>query len=165
MARSTTKIQNTPFQNIPDLKWVDRITRVMDSKFRVPGTNFRFGLDPILGLIPGLGDATSLAISGTLVYYMAKHGVSRKVIIMMLGNIALDAIFGSIPILGNLFDFFYKANTRNIRLLKRHYEERKYQGKGTGILLGIGLAIFSVIGLLIYGTYELVSHLSTVQIG
>ena len=128
MARSTTKIQNTPFQNIPDLKWVARITRVMDSNFRIPGTNFRFGLDPILGLIPGLGDATSLAISGTLVYYMAKHGASRKVIIMMLGNIALDAIFGSIPILGNLFDFFYKANTRNIRLLKRHYEERKYQG-------------------------------------
>ncbi|MEM6845191.1 MAG: DUF4112 domain-containing protein [Bacteroidota bacterium] len=165
MSRSTTKMQNTAFQNIPDLKWVDKITQIMDSKFRIPGTNFRFGLDPILGLIPGLGDATSLAISGTLVYYMAKHGVSRKVVIMMLGNIALDAIFGSIPILGNLFDFFYKANTRNIRLLKRHYEERKYQGKGTGILIGIALAIFSAIGLLIYGTYELATYLATVQIG
>ncbi|MEM9832008.1 MAG: DUF4112 domain-containing protein [Bacteroidota bacterium] len=165
MSRSTTKMQNTAFQNIPDLKWVDKITQIMDSKFRIPGTNFRFGLDPILGLIPGLGDATSLAISGTLVYYMAKHGVSRKVVIMMLGNIALDAIFGSIPILGNLFDFFYKANTRNIRLLKRHYEERKYQGKGTGILIGIALAIFSAIGLLIYGTYELATYLAMVQIG
>ncbi|WKN40459.1 DUF4112 domain-containing protein [Tunicatimonas pelagia] len=164
MARSVTKTQDNHFQNIPDLKWVDRITRVMDSNFRVPGTNFRFGLDPILGLIPGLGDATSLAISGALVYYMAKHGASRKVVIMMLGNVALDALFGSIPVLGNLFDFFYKANTRNIRLLKRHYAEKKYQGKGTGILMGVAATIIGVIGLLIYGTYELVSYLSTVQI-
>ncbi|MEQ9440204.1 MAG: DUF4112 domain-containing protein, partial [Cyclobacteriaceae bacterium] len=121
MARSSTATKDTIFQDVPDLKWVDRITRMMDSKFRVPGTNFRFGLDPILGLVPGLGDAASVAVSGSLIYYMARHGVSRKVIIMMLGNVALDAIFGSIPILGNVFDFFFKANQRNVRLLKRHY--------------------------------------------
>ncbi|MGB3588780.1 MAG: DUF4112 domain-containing protein [Tunicatimonas sp.] len=165
MARSVTKIQDNPFQNVPNLKWVDRITRIMDSKFRIPGTNYRFGLDPILGLFPGLGDATSLAISGSLVYYMAKHGASRKVIIMMLGNVALDAIIGSIPILGNVFDFFYKANTRNIRLLKKHYTEKKYQGKGTGVLVGIAVAILGVVSLLLYGTYELVSYLFTAQIG
>ncbi len=165
MARSATKTQNHLFKDIPDLKWVDRITRVMDSNFRIPGTSFRFGLDPILGLVPGLGDATSLAISGALIYYMAKHGASRKVVIMMLGNVALDAIFGSIPILGNVFDFFYKANTRNIRLLKKHYAEKKYQGKGTILLMGIAVAILGVVGLLLYGTYELVSYLSTAQIG
>ena len=165
MARSSIATQHSVFQDVPDLKWVDRITRIMDSKFKIPGTNFRFGLDPILGLLPGLGDATSLAISGSLIYYMAKHGVSRKVIIMMLGNVALDALFGSIPILGNIFDFYYKANTRNIRLLKRHYEERKYQGKGTGLLVGIALVIVGTISLIIYGTYELVSYLATIPIG
>jgi len=165
MARPTATTQQTDYQNIPDLKWVDRITRIMDSRFRIPGTNFRFGLDPILGLIPGLGDATSFAISGALIYYMAKHGVSRKVIIMMLGNIALDATFGSIPILGNIFDFLFKANQRNVSLLKRHYEEKKYQGKGTGLLIGIALFIFGTIGLIIYGTYHLIGYLATVQLG
>lgn len=165
MARSSTATKDTIFQDVPDLKWVDRITRMMDSKFRVPGTNFRFGLDPILGLVPGLGDAASVAVSGSLIYYMARHGVSRKVIIMMLGNVALDAIFGSIPILGNIFDFFFKANQRNVQLLKRHYEEKKYQGKGTGILVGIGAIILGTISLVIYGTYELVAYLATFQVG
>ena len=165
MARSTTATRNTFFKGVPDLKWVDRITRLMDSKFKVPGTNFRFGLDPILGLVPGLGDAASVAVSGSLIYYMAKHGVSRKVVIMMLGNVALDAIFGSIPILGNIFDFFFKANQRNVQLLKRHYEEKKYQGKGTGLLVSIGVIIVGTISLIIYGTYELIAYLATMQVG
>lgn len=165
MARSSTATRDNIFKEAPDLKWVDRITKVMDSKFRVPGTKFRFGLDPILGLVPGLGDATSVAVSGTLIYYMAKHGVSRKVIIMMMGNVALDAVFGSIPIIGNVFDFFFKANQKNVRLLKRHYEEKKYQGNGTGLLVGIGAFILGMIVLLLYGTYELIAYLAGAQFG
>ena len=154
MKSSTTTKQQT----IPDLKWVDRITQLMDSKFRVPGTEFRFGLDPILGFVPGLGDATSLAVSGSLIYYMAKFGASKKLIFMMIGNVVLDATVGSIPILGNIFDFTFKANQRNIRMLRRYHEEGKYRGSSKKLLLTIAAVFIGLIGLVLYGTWELLSY-------
>ncbi len=144
---------------IPDLKWVDKITHLMDSRFRIPGTKFRFGLDPILGLVPGLGDATSLAVSGALIYNMARHGASRKLVILMAGNVLLDAVVGSIPVIGNIFDFFSKANERNIRLLKGHYQEGKHQGSGKGVLLTIGIVFLIFFFLIIYGTWQLLEYL------
>ncbi len=133
----------------------------MDSKFRVPGTNFRFGLDPILGLFPLAGDVAAYTISSILVLAMARHGASGKVIMMMIGNILLDATLGSIPVLGNIFDFIYKANNRNIRLLKKHYHEGKYQGSGLKILIGVFLVLFAFLILLLYGIWELVQFLFT----
>lgn len=158
----TTKT-NKGASQVPDLRWVDKITKVMDSKFRIPGTHFRFGLDPILGLLPGLGDATSLAVSSVLIYYMYRYGASRKLVIMMAGNVVLDAVIGSIPILGTIFDFAYKANERNMRLLKRHYQEGKYRGGGTGILVAIVLIAITVIGLFLYGAWLLINYL--IQLG
>ncbi len=146
-------------KQLPDLKWIDTMSNVMDSKFKVPGTNFRFGLDPILGLLPGIGDATSLAVSGVLIFYMAKYGASRKLIILMTGNVLLDAIIGSIPILGNIIDFYNKANVRNIKLMKAHYYEGKHQGSGKGILTLMMIVIFVFMGLIMYGTWELISYL------
>ncbi len=139
----------------PDLFWVEEITRLMDSKFRIPGTDFRFGLDPLLGLFPVVGDVTSFAISGGLVMYMLRHGASRKVIILMLLNIFLDATIGSIPILGNIFDFYYKANTRNINLLRKHYQEGKYQGGGTWIVVTVALILIGLIFLMLWGLWKL----------
>jgi hypothetical protein len=77
----------------------------------------------------------------------------------MLGNLVLDATLGSIPVIGNLFDFFYKANQRNVNLLKRHYQEGKYTGSGTGILITIALTLLVILGLIIYGTWKLISYL------
>lgn len=137
----------------PDLRYVKYLTRLMDSEFRLPGTKFRFGLDPILGLIPGVGDLASYAVSGLIIFYISRYGASRKVIIMMIGNAALDAVIGSIPILGHLFDFYYKANERNLKLLQEHYEEGKYEGKGTKLLTVILLAfviIFIVLVIVIW---------------
>lgn len=157
--KSTAATKRRPTKANPDLKWVDKITDLMDSKFRVPGTQFRFGLDPILGLVPGLGDATSLAVSGSLIYYMAKFGASKKLIIMMIGNVILDATIGSIPILGNIFDFTYKANQRNVRMLKRYHQEGKYRGSGKGLLLTIVAVFVGLISLVLYGTWELAEYL------
>ena len=154
---ATTKQRALP--DTPDLKWVNKITHLMDSKFRVPGTQFRFGIDPILGLVPGLGDATSLAVSGSLIYYMAKFGASKKIIYLMIGNVILDATIGSIPILGNIFDFTYKANQRNVQLLRRYHEEGKYRGSGKGVLLTIFAIFVGLIGLVLYGTWELFGYL------
>lgn len=162
MEKTAYTIHKGPHQ-VPDLKWVDKITKVMDSKFKFPGTRFRFGLDPILGLLPGLGDATSLAISGVLIFYMSKYGASRKLVIMMAGNVILDAVIGSIPILGNIFDFAFKANERNIRLLKEHYQEGKHRGSGKGFLIAIVLIIVAFIGLFLYGAWLLLNAL--IQLG
>ena len=117
------------------LKWVERIASVMDNKFRVPGTNFRFGLDPILNFIPIAGDASGFLVSAALLYVMAKNGASRKVLILMTLNICADAVIGAIPIVGQISDFYIKANTRNINLLKEHYEEGKHTGSGSGIIV------------------------------
>jgi heme/copper-type cytochrome/quinol oxidase subunit 3 len=136
-----------------DLRRVEDISRLLDSQFRIPGTSFRFGLDPILGLLPVAGDLSTFLISGSLVMTMARHGVSRKVVILMMMNVILDAIIGCIPIIGQIFDFTYKANDRNIKLLKKHYQEGKYQGTGNGIIITIlliTLIILIVIGYLMF---------------
>ncbi|PSR57366.1 DUF4112 domain-containing protein [Adhaeribacter arboris] len=146
---------------IPDerLKWVETLSRVMDSQFRLPGTQFKFGLDPLLGFIPVAGALSTYAVSGLLVFTMARYGVSRKVVILMLINIFLDSLIGSIPLIGNLFDFVYKANDRNVRLLRRHYQEGTHAGSGTGILLLIALFLLVLMGLLFYGIWTLSAYL------
>lgn len=109
----------------------------MDNAFRIPGTNIRFGLDPLLGLIPFIGDLISYGISGTMVLSMVRYGVSGKVLLMMIGNITLDYLISSIPVLGDIFDFGFKANQRNLRILRKHQVDGKYQGSGWGYMVAI----------------------------
>lgn len=115
------------------LKWVEQISYLLDERFRFPGTNFRFGLDPILNLIPFAGDLSGFILSAVLILTMAKNGASGKIVALMAINAILDASIGAIPILGQVFDFFYKANSKNIRLLKEHYEEGLHQGSGKSV--------------------------------
>jgi hypothetical protein len=96
------------------------LTRLLDSVARVPGTSFRFGLDPLLGIIPGLGDVTGAALSGYLVLLASRLGAPGTVIVRMLGNVVVDTVVGMMPVLGDLFDASWKANTRNLALLERH---------------------------------------------
>ena len=143
------------------LKWVERIASVMDDKFKVPGTNFRFGLDPILNLIPFAGDLSGFVVSAALLYVMAKNGVSRKVLILMAINIAVDAVVGAIPVLGQISDFYIKANTRNIKLLKEHYREGKHTGSGNGIIVILLIVLLLVIGSALYVSYLTLNWLFT----
>lgn len=141
------------------LKWVERIASVMDDKFRVPGTNFRFGLDPILNLIPFAGDVSGFIVSAALLYVMAKNGVSRKVLILMAINISVDALVGAIPLLGQISDFYIKANSRNIQLLKEHYQEGKHTGNGNGIIAILIFVLLLVISAALYISYLLLHWL------
>lgn len=143
------------------LKWVERIASVMDDKFKVPGTNFRFGLDPILNLIPFAGDVSGFVVSAALLYVMAKNGVSRKVLILMAINIAVDAVVGAIPVLGQISDFYIKANTRNIKLLKEHYREGKHTGSGNGIIVILLIVLLLIIGAALYVSYLTLTWLFT----
>lgn len=137
------------------LESVERMTKLLDSKFKIPGTNIRFGLDPILSLMPVVGDLITLVISSMLIYTMRNHGASRKVVVMMMLNAGLDTIIGAVPLVGTVFDVFYRSNERNLRLLKEHYYEGKHQGSGTGLLLMIFLIAVLVIVAVIYGIWKL----------
>lgn len=148
-----------PVQLTGRLKWVERVSRLLDEQFVVPGTNFRFGLDPIINLFPIAGDAAGFIISAALVLTMAKHGVSRKVLILMVLNVLVDGLIGAIPLIGQIFDFYYKANARNINLLKQHYEEGKHQGSGTGLLIALFVLLTLGLVLFAYLSYRLVAFL------
>jgi len=100
--------------------WAERLVRFLDDGIVVPGTAYRIGFDGLVGmLIPGLGDATTAAGSLSLFYLAVQRGVPRVVLARMALNVGIDAVFGSVPILGDLFDFVFKANRRNLQLIER----------------------------------------------
>ncbi|QKG52718.1 DUF4112 domain-containing protein [Hymenobacter sp. BRD67] len=136
------------------LRWVVHISRLMDSQFRLPGTRFRFGLDPLLGLIPIVGDLSSTAVSVALLLTMLRHGASGAVAVRMVLNILVDSLVGAIPLVGNIFDFAYKSNERNVALLRRHYAEGRHMGSGKGLLLVIVLVLLVALGLLAWAAWR-----------
>ena len=102
-------------------KHLERITLLMDKAVRIPGTDIRFGLDPIIGLLlPVAGDAIGAIISAYIVVVSVKYGLPKIVIARMVFNIAADFLIGSIPFLGDAVDFVWKVNTRNLRLLNKY---------------------------------------------
>jgi hypothetical protein len=143
------------FRNSRSLKWVEEFSKYLDSKFIIPGTNIRFGLDPIMSLFPVVGDLMTFIISGVLIYTMHNHGASRKVVIKMIMNSTLDAIIGAIPLVGTVFDVFYRSNDRNVKLLKEHYLEGKHQGSGNGIILLVVICAIILVAAAFYGMYKL----------
>ncbi|TCD16405.1 DUF4112 domain-containing protein [Oricola cellulosilytica] len=101
---------------------LDAIADLLDTKWRIPGTGIRFGVDALAGLIPGAGDAATGLVSAYIIYKGARLGASSGVIGRMVANTAIDTVVGSVPVLGSVFDLFFKANRRNMRLLRRHLE-------------------------------------------
>lgn len=146
-------------KDLREVKWLEQATSLMDNLFRIPGTNMRFGLDPIIGLLPFIGEMVTFGISGVMVLSMVKHGASRKVIILMIVNILIDSILGSIPLIGDLFDFSFKANRRNLKLLKEHQLEGKHTGSGTGVLVAVAMVLLLLMGLVIFGLWKLGAYL------
>lgn len=103
------------------LRRLDRFALILDEAFRIPGTRWRVGLDGMIGLVPGIGDALTAAIA---LYPLAegwRHGVPKRLLARMLGNVGLDAAVGAIPVLGDIFDLRFKSNRRNVELLRRHF--------------------------------------------
>ena len=97
-----------------------KLARVMDTAVRIPGTRVRFGLDAVLGLLPGAGDVASGAVSLYSILVAARLGAPKSVLVRMATNIVIDSAIGTIPLLGDLFDVGWKANTRNVALLDRY---------------------------------------------
>jgi len=106
---------------------LDRLERLadrLDTAIRIPVVGVRLGYDSIVGLIPGVGDVLTLLPTGYIIYESHRMGASRPVIAKMSVNAAIDAAIGSIPILGDLFDVAFKANKRNVAILRQHLFER-----------------------------------------
>jgi len=100
---------------------LDRLADILDSQWRVPGLGIRFGVDAVAGLVPVIGDLATGAIAGYIVLRGASMGAPPEIVRRMTANVVLDVILGSVPILGSVFDIFFKANRRNLRLLRRHF--------------------------------------------
>jgi hypothetical protein len=101
---------------------LDRLSRLLDTAILIPGTGIRFGADAVIGLVPGIGDAITTALSAWIVYEAHRLGAPRHLIVRMIANVAVDGLLGSVPLAGDAFDVLFRANRRNMRLLREHLE-------------------------------------------
>ena len=111
----------------PLFKW---LALIMDEVIRVPGTKFRFGLDPLLGLIPGLGDTSSALVSAFALIQAARLGVPKILLARMSVNILLNEVIGVVPIVGDAFSFWFKSNARNHKIIKEHTRHWRCRASG-----------------------------------
>ncbi len=132
---------------IPPQDPLDRLAWYLDQAFRVPGTRFRFGWDGIIGLVPGVGEAVMLLLQATIILVaVARYHVPPIIALRMILNIFIDTLFGSIPFFGDLFDFAFKSNSRNIALLN---QVRAQQNAGQPLSKARHYAFVGAVGLVL----------------
>ncbi len=113
----------------PRLQELERLAHRMDKAFHLPIINVRVGWDSILGLVPGVGDALALAPASYILFSGYRMGASAPTLARMAANVGIDAVIGSVPLVGDLFDVGWKANLRNVALLRRHLEKKAMAGE------------------------------------
>lgn len=129
---------------------------MLDEAIRIPGTNIRIGLDALLGLLPGGGDVAGGLLSGLIILQAARDGAPATVLGRMLGNVALDVVAGAVPLLGDIFDVAWRANTRNIRLLQSWRERPVATKRSSRVTVSvILLALVLLIALAVWGSIAL----------
>lgn len=135
------------------------LAATLDTALRIPGTNIRFGLDPILGLVPGLGDAIGFAFGGWIILEAARLGAPPLLLGRMLGNSLFDAVTGSVPVAGTLVDIFLRPNRRNVALLEAWLERPEHtERRSRQLVWGLVLAMLAiVIGVALLGTYLVIA--------
>lgn len=134
------------------------IAHVMDNAFRVPGTRIRFGLDPILGLLPGFGDTAAAVISALSLVQSARFGLPKIVLARMATNVLVNTMLGAIPIVGDAFSFWFKSNQRNHALLQEHIASRRQSTRSDWLF--VVLMLLSILAVLI-GSVAVVVYLIT----
>lgn len=144
---------------------LDKTAEILDNRFRIPILNIRFGIDSLVGLVPYVGDIAGFVISAVLLFIMARNGASGMVALKMAGNILLDSAVGVVPILGDLFDFRYKANTRNVRLLQQHYREGKHQGSAFWVIFIVLAALLLSLFVMLYVIIEILGWIYDIVFG
>jgi hypothetical protein len=140
----------------PRFPHLQTLSRLMDTQFRIPGTQIRFGLDAIIGLVPGVGDFASFLISTYMISVATKSGASGFVVARMVTNVAIDALVGAIPLLGDLFDVVFKANQRNMQLLNQHFNEGRHRGSAGKVVIPVILVLALVFAGLVWLCYKMI---------
>lgn len=126
----------------PRVQRLRRLSHLLDNAIVIPGTGYRIGLDPIIGLIPGGGDTLGMIFSSAIVMESARMGASKPVLQQMVFNILLETVAGTVPVVGDIFDVTWKSNIRNMALLEDHLQIEhpvRARNQGFAILLLIGL--------------------------
>ena len=158
LLRSRTSVGRSLFAD----ENLDLLAHLLDDWFRVPGTSIRFGLDGIIGLVPGLGDILAGLASCIIVIAAWFRGVPYVTLLRMVVNLGLDVLIGAIPILGDAFDIAWKANRRNYALMKKHLREpHRHTWKDyafLGVLVATLMALFLVPAILLVWLVTYISH-------
>lgn len=149
MTIATNSNTQTPNPLPKSLQWIDTTSGYLDDQFRIPNTNIRFGLDALIGFVPAVGDFVSFAVSASMIIAIVNHGVSLSVLLRMLWNITLDYLMGFIPFIGDLVDVGFKANRRNVNLLKAYYSSGKHKPSNKYVIWLVALSFLLVLGTLV----------------
>jgi len=140
-----TRLRSLSPAQLQRLAALRQMARLLDSAFAIPGTNIRIGLDPIVGLIPAIGDLISPLFTLGIIWQGRELGIPRVVQLRMVLNVAIDTVLGLVPIIGDLFDFAWKANERNMVLLERHAFEVRHASSGDWLfVLAIAVALLAL---------------------
>lgn len=140
------------------VRQLDGLGYVLDNSIRVPGTRMRFGMDAVIGLIPGVGDAAGAMMSAYIVVQAARLGAPVPSLARMLLNVAVETVVGAVPLAGDLFDAAYKANARNVALLRRELERPgSTRGSSTRVVAGVVLALLAIMAAVGWLTWRVLS--------
>jgi len=144
------------------LRRASALAALLDDAIRIPGTNIRFGLDPVIGLVPGLGDLLGGAASAYIILEAARAGASASILVRMAANVGIDTLIGALPVIGDLFDFAWKSNARNVRLLARHVDAPVETRRASTALL---VAVLGTLALIAVGASVLAIYVIRRLIG
>ena len=147
-AGSSEPVLTGPVRDGAELARLESLATLLDRAVKIPGTNIRFGLDALLGLVPGVGDLATGALSVYVITRAGRLGVPRAVMSRMLGNVLMDVVAGSVPVAGDVFDVAWRSNSRNVDLLRRHLQDpiRAHRDSRFVVWAMVALAVLAVAG-------------------
>jgi hypothetical protein len=144
---------------------IGRVTRFLDELVTVPGTSQKVGLDPVVGLIPVVGDAVAAGVGLWVIGEAARFGIPRVALARMIVNLVLDLAIGAIPILGDLYDVAFRSNSRNLALFRRHALDPDASTRGDlAMLVGLALLVAGIVWLLVVALGAVWQFLTTTTI-
>lgn len=130
----------------PESRWVEKIAWLMDRSIPI-GKKWAIGLDGILGLVPGVGDLAGVLVGGLIIAQAIRAGLPRSAIARMVVNVGLDGLIGAVPFLGDLFDFAFKANTKNVAIFREALSGRREPVRDTTFVVGVVLALLLILAI------------------
>ncbi|MGK7899579.1 MAG: DUF4112 domain-containing protein [Xenococcus sp. (in: cyanobacteria)] len=150
--------QLNQLRNPQKINRLRRLSQILDNAISIPGTKYRLGLDPILGLIPGGGDTIAGALGAYIIIEAARMGIPREILWKMVGNLLFDSVAGTVPVVGDLFDVAWKANIRNMTLLEEYFSiTQEEESPKSNLLFLIGLTVLLLIIVVGFATLTVIT--------